>query len=107
MTAMYYLPPVPMPFNQTGLAHSYSNFFILPTTTAIPYNEGLISPPASYSISTAIQPPTPNSAPARLPSEDMVKIFENFTCSSPPTTPQVNDDIQQSVASSNTVGNSE
>ena len=112
----YYPPAAPMPFNQAGfnqagLVQSYpmispssSNFFVLPPTTTMPYSEGFISPPASYSIPTPIQLSVSISAPAQLSSEDnyMVETFKNFTCSSPPTSPQVTDDT---VTNSNTVDN--
>ena len=100
MATVYYPPTPPMPYM---VSPPSSNFFILPTTTAMLYSEGFISSPASYSIPTAAIQPSP--APAQLPSDDVVKIFENFTCSSPPTSPQMTDKIQQPVSGSNTVDN--
>ena len=68
-----------MPFNQAGLVQSYpmvspssSSLFILPPVTTIPYSEGFISPPASYSIPTAKQLSVSISAPAQLSSDDVV-----------------------------------
>ena len=103
MAAMYYpAPPMP-PVGQAQPYSTYQNFFMFPNATATPYSEGLISPPISYSIPDSNQPPTPASAPARLSNDEMVRAFENVTVSSSPASPQVTNDIQQSVTGSNTV----
>ena len=84
---------------------AYPNFFMFPTAAAIPYSEGLISPPVSCSILDSNQPSAPASAPARLPNDDMIRAFENVTVSSSPVSPPVTNSIQQSVTGSNTVDN--
>ena len=76
MAAMYYPPAASMPFNQASLVQSYpamvsppsSNFFVLPTTTTMPYSERFIGTPALYSIPTVV-------SPAQLPGDDVVMTF--------------------------------
>ena len=107
MTAMYYPVPLMLPVGQfQPYPFAYSNFFMFPTTAATPYSEGLISPPVSYSIPDSNQLSTPASAPAQVPNDEMVRAFENHTVSSFSASPQVRNDIQQSVTgSNNTVDN--
>jgi len=104
---VYYDPYAPVPFNQTGLVQPYPiaspSFFVPPTTTmAMVYSDEFICSPPSYSNPT---PSAPLSAPAQLPNDEMVKRFEKFTCSSPPSSPAAIDDNKQSVTSSNTTDN--
>lgn len=107
MTTTVYYPTQPIP--PVGQVQpypvAYPNFFMFPTTAATPYSEGLISSPLSYSFLDSNQPSAPALAPARLPNDEMVRAFENMTVSSLPVSPQLINNIQQSVTSSNTVDN--
>ena len=106
MAAMYYpAPPMPPVGQVQPYFMTYPNFFMFPNITASPYSEGLISSPIPYSVPDSNQPPTPASAPARLSNDEMVRAFKNVTVSSSPTSPQVTNDIQLSVAGSNTIDN--
>ena len=100
---VYYNPAAPMPFNQIGLVQPFSiaspSFFVPPTAAIVYSDDEFISPPVLYSTPT---PPTPLSPPAQLLDDKIVKRFEKFTCSSPPSSPPATDDVKQPVTSSNT-----
>ena len=59
-----------------------SNYFILPTTTALPYSEGLVSSPIPYPVPDTIQP---SAVPIQSANDEMVRQFENTTFFSLPT----------------------
>ena len=92
MAAMYYPPAMPVCQVQPYSA----NFCMFPAPTATPYSEELNSPPIPDSIPDSNQPSTPDLTPAQLPNDEM-GAFENVTVSSSPASPQVTNDIQQSV----------
>ena len=97
MTTSQFTYPVP----SYPTAGSYYAPTTLPTAAAIPYTEGIMENPTPYSVPVAV-PFIPVSALTQSLTEgEITQMFGNMTFSSPPISPQVTNDNQQPVTSTN------